>query len=556
MGGIKNGTLVGKNADFTQVDGPNSSSSESNGLVLDGRLWIGSTAVNAGGTHINVGTLTSPNSSVTIGFSSPNITLSAGGAVATTYQADSGSATPAANILNVLGGTGIDTSGSGSTVTIAVDGAVVGQTITGDSGGALSPTAGNWNILGQQAGTVAVVDTVGTAPSTLRVEDRTWVSQFVVDPSATVGLRGTFSTIQAAITAAVSGQIIYIRPGTYTENLTLKSGVNLFGFDSDLSTTSSVNIVGNATLTSGTVNIEGICLRANGAAAVLTVSGTADVNLCNCFIIGGGAAAFVGDSGGFHLFQCNFQGSGATSVLFSCINASTVQVVGCNLITAATSPSTFANSTSVTITNSIFQNHITTSDTAQFVAYNSSFGFSAGTSKPYTFNGTGTSNFAYNCSFESGTATAITIGTGVTFQLSGVTIRSSNAVAIAGAGTLQYSGIDFIGTSSSITTTTQTPFVTSNDAIKVVTPGAYPYTTVPQDGIILVDTSSARTITPLASPTTGQRHIIKDSVGSAAANNITVTPSGKNIDGAASSVINIAYGSITIIYNGTEWSLV
>ena len=31
---------------------------------------------------------------------------------------------------------------------------------------------------------------------------------------------GDFQTIGAALTAAVSGQTIFIRPGTYTENLT------------------------------------------------------------------------------------------------------------------------------------------------------------------------------------------------------------------------------------------------------------------------------------------------------------------------------------------------
>ena len=91
--------------------------------------------------------------------------------------------------------------------------------------------------------------------------------------------------------------------------------------------------------------------------------------------------------------------------------------------------------------------------------------------------------------------------------------------------------------------------------VNVTTPGAYPYTTLISDYLILVDTSSARTITPLASPATGAKYIIKDNVGSAAANNITVTPSGKNIDGSASYVINVNYGSITIIYNGTEWSV-
>jgi hypothetical protein len=38
--------------------------------------------------------------------------------VATTYQEDSGTATPALNILNVLGGTGVTTSGTGNTITI------------------------------------------------------------------------------------------------------------------------------------------------------------------------------------------------------------------------------------------------------------------------------------------------------------------------------------------------------------------------------------------------------------------------------------------------------
>lgn len=103
MAGFENDVMYAKNADFTQAD--NQSPSESNGLATNGQLWIGTTSTNAGGTHVNVGSLTSPNSSITVGYSSPNITLT-------------------------------------------VAGGVFGQTITGDSGGALSPTAGNWNILG------------------------------------------------------------------------------------------------------------------------------------------------------------------------------------------------------------------------------------------------------------------------------------------------------------------------------------------------------------------------------------------------------------------------
>lgn len=57
----------------------------------------------------------------------------------------------------ITAGTGITITNGAGSITIAANGAVVGETITGDSGGALSPTAGNWNIVG---GVVAA----GTSP--------------------------------------------------------------------------------------------------------------------------------------------------------------------------------------------------------------------------------------------------------------------------------------------------------------------------------------------------------------------------------------------------------
>jgi len=95
----------------------------------------------------------------------------------------------------------------------------------------------------------------------------------------------------------------------------------------------------------------------------------------------------------------------------------------------------------------------------------------------------------------------------------------------------------------------------SGRVVKITTPGAYPYTTLTTDYVILVDSSVARTITPLAAPVTGTTYVIKDSAGTSGTNPITVTPSGKNIDGAASYVLSSNYGSICIVYNGTEWNI-
>lgn len=74
MSGFDNEVLVAKNADFSTA-GANKGS-VANGLNADGKIWIGSTTPNVGGTQVNVGNITSPNGTITVGYSSPNITLS------------------------------------------------------------------------------------------------------------------------------------------------------------------------------------------------------------------------------------------------------------------------------------------------------------------------------------------------------------------------------------------------------------------------------------------------------------------------------------------------
>lgn len=76
MSGFTNEVVNAKNVDFS------GSSTISGRLTTNGQMLIGSTALNAGGTNINVGTMASPSSSLTIGYSSPNITMEVTGAAA------------------------------------------------------------------------------------------------------------------------------------------------------------------------------------------------------------------------------------------------------------------------------------------------------------------------------------------------------------------------------------------------------------------------------------------------------------------------------------------
>lgn len=164
-----------------------------------------------------------------------------------------------------------------------------------------------------------------------------------------------------------------------------------------------------------------------------------------------------------------------------------------------------------------------------------------------------------NALASNGGTSNIGIGSGAGSAYTGT--ESSN-ILIGNAGVIGESNVTRIGTQGSGTGQQTLCYLagvlttTSGRVRNVTTPGAYPYTTLITDDFIKVDTSAARTIVPMAAPVTGTTYIIKDTVGTAATFNITITPSGKNIDGAASHVINVNYGSVTIVYNSAEWSII
>jgi len=76
--------------------------------------------------------------------------------------------------------------------------------------------------------------------------------------------------------------------------------------------------------------------------------------------------------------------------------------------------------------------------------------------------------------------------------------------------------------------------------------------------ILITDTSAPRTVTLPAAPTAGTQFRIKDATGAAGTNNITVDVTGGvvTIDGATSQVININYGFMTVLFDGTEYFIV
>jgi hypothetical protein len=58
-----------------------------------------------------------------------------------------------------------------------------------------------------------------------------------------------------------------------------------------------------------------------------------------------------------------------------------------------------------------------------------------------------------------------------------------------------------------------------------------------------------------ASPESGDQILVKDAKGDASNNNLTIFGNGKDIDGLDTIIINRNYGSIKLVYNGTEWNV-
>ncbi len=81
-----------------------------------------------------------------------------------------------------------------------------------------------------------------------------------------------------------------------------------------------------------------------------------------------------------------------------------------------------------------------------------------------------------------------------------------------------------------------------------------PYSATTEDVVLVLSHAGTFTVNLPISPTTNRAIFIKDFAGVAAANPINVVAAAL-IDGATPYVINVAYGVVRVLYNGTTWSI-
>ena len=289
----------------------------------------------------------------------------------------------------------------------------------------------------------------------IQTSDNKWaVAKFIVDPTA--GL-ADFTTITAAMAAVSSGDVVAVRQGTYPEDFTIPAGVTLttMGGASDPAT---VEVVGKITMTdAGTSSIYGIRLTTNGDFSIV-VSGTSAsiLKINNCFFntADNTAISFTSSSASSQIFLENCNGDLGTTGIKVFENTGSGSLIIFKSRFTNSGASTTANtcsSGSVDLRLSEFNNPITMSATGANTFEYCIFYTVAQNVTSLTLDG-GSSSVKWS-RVQSGTAVAVSIDSASAF-ITNCSIESSNASAIDGVGTLNYSLLT-LANSSNITTTTQ-----------------------------------------------------------------------------------------------------
>lgn len=154
---------------------------------------------------------------------------------------------------------------SNCTITTAVNPAIAGA-----GAGVLTLTGVDFTNNSNLAGTLTTASGLSRGGN--------FISQYVVGPAPDAH----YQTVQAGINAAnaAGGGTVYIKPGTYTENLTLYSGVSLWGGDIDTTIIVGVHVPPLA----GTLSMQ--FLRLNSATHILNsaAAGTTNIIINECII--------------------------------------------------------------------------------------------------------------------------------------------------------------------------------------------------------------------------------------------------------------------------------
>lgn len=356
------------------------------------------------------------------------------------------------------------------------------DTLTGDTGGAISPVAGNINILG---GDGLSVSGAGNSLTVNRTADNYPITPYVVGPAGEAG----YATVQAAIDAAnaAGGGTVYVQNGSYTENLTLYDNIQVVGV-SDFRDSSGATITGVHTPpAAGSFTFKGLTLASATHIFNSAVAGTTHLIVADCAIAVTNGYTFnlTNWTGDLEMWNCDTAGS---------TNDGAVNNAG--------GSSVYLYSTGVgagTGNTAAISGPVLSSESNFYCPLNFGTGSTLDISEAdffqtVTFSGNSTGTISQFKTSTGATAAFTMSSTADVSLLNGIVNSSNNPViAGAGAGTLTLGSLIFVTRAEIASTLTvlfaramgqPTPYVIGNTGTVPHQPGTF--TTI-QDAIDLVD---------------------------------------------------------------------
>lgn len=340
--------------------------------------------------------------------------------------------------------------------------------LSGNTGVAV-PTSGNINIVG--ANTLQVTGSGSTLTINPTVSGFP-ITPFVVGPSGKAG----YQTIQSAINAAntAGGGIVYIQPGQYTENLTLFSGVDLYGTPAvSQNQGSSTTILGTHTPpTSGHVGFNSICFVSTTNVISSSASGTTHLVFVNCesAVQNGYFLNLLNWTGILEIFDNNSSTAGAP---FAINDGGINNTGGATLFFftgALGSGTNVMNLSGLIVCQDTDFGCPVNFQTGSIISIDEHIFLS-----PITFSGNSTGNIN-TCRFVGGSSAAITMSSSGAIKISESVIQSTNNPSIAGVGTgvLTLGGNTYLNNALKANTLTISYNSTEGILSTTNTPGASP----------------------------------------------------------------------------------
>lgn len=308
------------------------------------------------------------------------------------------------------------------------------DTLTGDTGGALSPTGGNINIIG---GDLVTVDGSGSTLTINATSGGYPITPYVVGSSGEAG----YTTIQSALDAIGAGGSgnVWVQPGTYTEDLVFPNNSNI-GIVGTSDEATGPTVVGVHTPpAAGNVVFWRVALTSSSDIFSSAAAGTANILIAHNIMTLDGYLFNLPNwtsSGSFTTYAIGDFASTSDGIVNNTGGAS-VFLYQSGLGVNTTNPGTISGFAQIQLMDIDCPLTIQGSNSEIKIETCNFF-------QPLTLSGS-CGGFGMNTRIASGASAAITYSTSGDWELSNFSLNSSNnpCIAGAGAGTLTVNNLNF-----------------------------------------------------------------------------------------------------------------